>query len=151
MEPSREAIEANEPLQTQLVQSQVECERLKLAVKELRAINVKPDVTLGMLEDLKQQKDVAYAERDRLVAALSKVFPASLERHPEEDRTWDNDWRWIVFIELPTGQATWHIHDSELDWFAHLPRLTGEKWDGHSTEQKYVRLSDIKPLGSNDD
>ena len=88
-----------------------------------------------------EQKDGAYAERDRLVCALSKLFPASLERHPDSDTTWDNDWRWIVFIDLPTGQATWHIHDSELAWFNHLPRFTGKVWDGHTTPEKYARLA----------
>jgi hypothetical protein len=35
-------------------------------------------------------KDAAYAERDRLVCALSKVFPAWLERHPEADTSWED-------------------------------------------------------------
>lgn len=92
------------------------------------------------IRELKESRNAVYVERDRLVCALSKVFPASLERHPDEDLTWEDDWRWIVFIDLPTGQATWHIHDSELVWFEHLPRLTGRIWDGHSTEEKYKRL-----------
>lgn len=86
-------------------------------------------------------KDAAYRERDQLVCALSKLYPAGLERHPDSDTTWDNDWRWIVFIELPSGQATWHIHDSELDMFDHLSRFKGYVWDGHSTLEKYARLS----------
>lgn len=93
------------------------------------------------LNEAKEAKDNAYKERDQLVAALSKLFPASLERHPDEDTTWENDWRWIVFIDLPTGQASWHIHDSELPLFAHLPRRQGRKWDGHSTPLKYKRLN----------
>ena len=95
------------------------------------------------VEAVKAQKDGAYRERDALVAALSKVFPSSLERHPEDDEEWEDDWRWIVFVDLPAGQATWHIHDSELPAFAHLPRGTGAKWDGHTTEEKYRRLSEI--------
>jgi len=90
---------------------------------------------------LREQKDGAYAERDNLVCALSKLFPASLERHPDSDTTWEDDWRWIVFIDLPTGQATWHIHDSELAMFDHLPRFIGREWDGHTTPQKYLRLA----------
>lgn len=90
---------------------------------------------------------VVYAERDRLVAALSKLFPASLGRHPQEE-PWEDDWRWIVFIDLPTGQVSWHMHDSELPWFAHLlpPNEPPErKWDGHTTEEKYERLSKLEP------
>ena len=92
---------------------------------------------------LKKQKDGAYSERDRLVSALSKLFPSRLERHPHTDLTWENDWRWIVFIELPSGQASWHIHDSELDWFDHLDRYPGNSWDGHTTEEKYLRLQSL--------
>lgn len=92
---------------------------------------------------LTKQKGGAYAERDRLVAALSKCFRSSLERHPDSDKEWDNDWRWIVLVNLPTGQATWHIHDSELGWFDHLPRFVSA-WDGHTTAEKYVRLSALR-------
>lgn len=86
-------------------------------------------------------KDAAYTERDRLVCALSKAFPSFLGRHSPDDVAWDDDWRWIVFVELPTGQASWHIHDSEREWFNHLAVRTGSAlWDGHTTEEKYRRL-----------
>jgi hypothetical protein len=99
------------------------------------------------IRELENQKNGAYSERDRLVCALSKVFPSSLERHPDSDRSWDDDWRWIVFVDLPTGQATWHIHDSELNWFDHLPRKTGREWDGHTTDEKYARLEALAGKG----
>lgn len=88
--------------------------------------------------------DAVYAERDRLVAVLSKLFPSFLARHPESDESWEDDWRWIVYVELPTGQASWHIHDSELSWFDHLERREGLFWDGHTTEEKYARLSALR-------
>lgn len=90
-------------------------------------------------------KDCAYEERDRLVAVLSKVFPAHLMRHPDEDLEWEDDWRWIVCVELPTGQATWHFHDSELPWFDHLEPRVENTWDGHTTEEKYRRLEALTP------
>jgi hypothetical protein len=92
--------------------------------------------------ELRAQKDAAYAERDRLVAALSKQFPAHLARHEGAD--WEDDWRNIVCVHLPTGQATWHIHDSEVPWFAHLP-MGDAHWDGHSTGEKYRRLDALPP------
>lgn len=96
---------------------------------------------------LRAAKDTAYAERNRLVAALSKLFPAWLERHPDSDTAWEDDWRWIVFINLPngpgSGQVSWHIHDSELPQFDHLDRRSGNSWDGHTTEEKYLRLACI--------
>ena len=97
------------------------------------------------VEELEIQKDGAYTERDALVAALSKCFPSYLGRHPDGE-TWDDDWRWIVFIDLPTGQASWHIHDSEVENFDHLGR-GDDPWDGHTTEEKYARLAALSPKG----
>lgn len=77
-----------------------------------------------------------YAERDKLVSALSKLFPSHLTKHEGE---WEDDWRNIVCVHLTTGQATWHIHDSELPWFSHLSQQENH-WDGHSTEEKYERV-----------
>lgn len=96
---------------------------------------------LDRIEELEGEKNGAYSERDQLVGALSKVFPAWLERHPESDVSWENDWRWIVFVSMPTGQASWHIHDSELPLFDHLSRQSGNSWDGHKTPEKYTRLN----------
>lgn len=95
------------------------------------------------------QKDAAYKERNALVCLLSKLYPSWLERHNEADLTWEDDWRWIVFMQLPTGQATWHIHDSEFALFDHLPvnkDKEGHGWDGHTTEEKYQRISEVKQI-----
>ena len=99
------------------------------------------DVLLNEKMNLKG-KDLAYAERDLLVSALSKCYPSHLTRHPDSDVTWENDWRWIVCIHLPTGQATWHIHDSEVPFFAHLSTKENH-WDGHSNLQKYQRIMEL--------
>lgn len=104
----------------------------------------------GRERRLAEEKDGAYRERDQLVAALSKIYPAWLERHPKEDEAWEDEWRWIVFVEIPTkdgrpGQLSWHIHDSELSYFDNLERRQGNSWDGHTTEEKYERLRLIKP------
>ena len=89
--------------------------------------------------------DVVYAERDRLVAALSKSYPAHLAWHDAYPGDgWDDEWRNIVCIHLPTGQVTWHIHERELPWFAHLGREPNH-WDGHDTAEKYARLERIAP------
>lgn len=105
------------------------------------------------VEALDAAKNGAYKERDMLLSLLTKALNCVcwLERHPDSDTTWENDWRWIVFITLPTGQASWHIHDSELEWFNHLPRRVwqagGDKpsWDGHTTEEKYQRVLAVDP------
>ncbi len=144
-----------ESLSKALADKTAECEGLK--VREKTLLSDMHTMTQNRVEELRQaessnaslrreiaelvaQKNGAYSERNKLVAALSKLFPASLERHEESDKTWEDDWRWIVFIDLPTGQVSWHIHDSELYLFVHLERRAGRKWDGHDTPQKYSRL-----------
>ncbi len=90
---------------------------------------------------LRKTKDAAYAERDRLVALLASFFPSSVEQHLGAE--WEDDWRNVVFIDLPTGQVTWHIHDSELPLFAHVPRSQGRKWDGHTNDVKWNRVATL--------
>jgi hypothetical protein len=92
------------------------------------------------------QKDAAYRERDQLVAALSKEFPAHLARHDPLAPGYDAEYSNIVCVHLPTGQATWHIPDSELPLFDHLGG-GDEHWDGHDTEEKYRRLNALLPVG----
>jgi len=88
---------------------------------------------------LRKQKDDAYTERNAVVAALSKLYPSYLALHPD-DSEWDAERRAIVFVETPAGQLSWHLHDSHLQMFRHLP-WKENRWDGHTTEQKYQRLA----------
>lgn len=90
---------------------------------------------------LTKDKHGAYAERNLLVAALSKLFPAHLERTTIEG--WDPEWEQCVYIELPTGQVSWHLKVGEEANFAHLQWREGPSWDGHDTPEKYRRLAAI--------
>lgn len=90
-------------------------------------------------------KDVAYSERNKMVAVLSRLFYSHLTRHSEEDTEWEDDWRWIVCVHTPAGQAAWHIHDSERHLFESLP-VDANDWDGHTTEEKYERLMNLALL-----
>lgn len=107
------------------------------------------------IEELERQKNAAYHERNQLVAFVSAVYPSALGKHDPDDKDWDPEWRNIVYVELPTGQASWHIHDSDLPLFDHIERRfafndvvccygggehAGSAWDGHSTEENYRRL-----------
>lgn len=102
-------------------------------------------------------KSQAYWERNQLVAALSKIYPSTLGKHPSSDKKWDKEWRNIVYITIPvetankmypTGplmiishmQLSWHLHDDDVEAFEHLKKGT-KKWDGHTTDEKYERLN----------
>lgn len=81
--------------------------------------------------------DQAYYERNQLVAALARLFPSGL-RKTDVDAC--SVWHNCVFIDLPTGQASWHFHEREAHLFAGLPEYT-KPWDGHSTAEKYRRVA----------
>ncbi len=87
---------------------------------------------------LRQRKDGAYLERNQVVAALARCFPSGIARTAIEG--WHEEWHGCVYIDLPTGQVSWHYHDSHAHLFAGLPPYQGT-WDGHSTEEKYRRLA----------
>jgi hypothetical protein len=91
------------------------------------------------IAELESAKNGAYAERNKLVAFLAALFPSSMERHEGAD--WEDDWRWVVMIDLPAGQVSWHIHDSELPLFAHIKSQGARRWDGHTNEQKWERVA----------
>lgn len=84
------------------------------------------------------EKDAAYLERNRLVALLASLYPSGIAR--TDIPGWLPEWHNCVYIDLPTGQASWHYHDSHAHLFAHLPPYR-KQWDGHTTEQKYERVA----------
>jgi hypothetical protein len=93
---------------------------------------------------LTEEKHGAYTERDKCVSLIARIaqamgLPAGIERHPDDDQTWDDEWRNIIRIDLPAGQVSWHIRDDELPLFSFLQPYNGE-WDGHDTEEKYRRV-----------
>lgn len=103
------------------------------------------DEALRGLQRLRQQKDEAYQERNQCVALVARMAlrlgcRAGLAKHPESDTSWDADWRNIVFVDLPAGQVSWHLHDLDLPLFDGLPAYP-DAWDGHSTFEKYRRVN----------
>lgn len=74
------------------------------------------------------EHDTDYTERYPLVyralaLALKAGYPAGVRIDPTEP-AWP-----VVYIELPTGQVSWHMpaHPTE--------------WDGHTTPEKYQRVA----------
>lgn len=86
---------------------------------------------------LREERDRAYTERNRLVAFLARLYPSGLRKTAIEG--WDPEWDNCVYIDTPEGQMSWHFHGSDGHLFAGLPAYE-KPWDGHSTEEKYARL-----------
>lgn len=93
--------------------------------------------------DLKSRKDGAYLERNRcvgLIARMALAMGLKAGRSRSAVEGWSDDWHGCIYIDLPTGQVSWHFHDSHAPIFEGLPEYTGA-WDGHDTPEKYERVS----------
>jgi hypothetical protein len=91
---------------------------------------------------METRKDDAYAERNRCVALVARMavamgLPVALTKTAIEG--WSEDWHGCIYIGLPTGQVSWHFHDSQAHLFDGLPQCA-ETWDGHDTPEKYRRV-----------
>lgn len=91
----------------------------------------------------KQQLNNVYAERDKCVALIYHMarllgYPYGLRHSLDMEPGWQN----CAMIDLPTGQVSWHIQDSEEEWFAEGNQIKAytREWDGHDTEEKYRRV-----------
>lgn len=101
------------------------------------------------IEELERAKDAAYEERNQCVALIARLallmgWGAGVTRTAIDG--WDEEWHGCVYIDLPSGQVSWHYHDSHAPYFAGLPHYDGV-WDGHDTPEKYRRVYDTALQG----
>lgn len=83
--------------------------------------------------------DAAYRERAELVVYLTRCYPAVLSESDPAAPGW-----FVVYLDTPQGQMSWHIAPGDLGLFNHVrvvaPDDPRAQWDGHSAEEKYLRL-----------
>lgn len=96
---------------------------------------------LHRIDTLEREKDAVYKERNWLVAALSRTYPSG--RRKTVIQGWDPEWHNCVYLDLPTGQVSWHYHDSEAAMFEGLPLYT-RAFDGHDKETVKHRLLSLR-------
>jgi hypothetical protein len=80
---------------------------------------------------------VLYSERARLVALLAASYPSALV-HGADPRA--PGWP-VVYVELPTGQCSWHIAPGDIGLFDHVPTVPNHIWDGHDGAERDRRVS----------
>jgi hypothetical protein len=90
-----------------------------------------------MVQAQEAEKNEAYRQRNYLVAALAHLFPSGIRETTIPN--WDSDWNGCVYIDLPTGQISYHYHDSQAHLFEDLPPYT-KPWDKHSKDTVHIRL-----------
>lgn len=112
-------------------------------LKRFHALEVS-QVELALKRELDAARNAtneAYNERNQLAAFLARMYPSGHRK--TNIPGWDPEWHGCVFIDLPTGQVSWHYHDREAGLFETLPAYT-KPWDGHTTAEKYTRLANFR-------
>lgn len=89
----------------------------------------------GMLKALGQERSLAVLLLAKL--AESQGLTVGRKADPEASLMWRN----LIFIDLPTGQVSWHIHKDEWNDFLRFPLYKGE-WDGHDKATRNQRIMD---------
>lgn len=89
-------------------------------------------LTLEEIAKADAETPPAYKDRYRLVlAAMHFATLAGLETGIALDQS-EPEWP-VIYIELPTGQVSWHMPQH------------AKPWDGHTTETKYERIRAYEP------
>lgn len=120
-------------------------EEARIAYRDCANAGGLPGDALGAAIDaanapLLEAKNQAYHERNHLVAALARLYPSGVTK--TDIPGWDDEWHGCVYIDLPTGQISYHFHDSEAQLFDGLPAYD-KSWDGHSKDDVHARLAGL--------
>jgi hypothetical protein len=89
-----------------------------------------------------------YTERAQCVLALARAAKAAgcvvgFRNDPALDEVEAARWP-VLFIDLPTGQVSWHLTIEDRRSAADIDIYLGE-WDRHDTAEKYRRLAAWQP------
>ncbi|MFD9815160.1 hypothetical protein [Streptomyces sp. NPDC059080] len=78
-----------------------------------------------------------YRERAYLLGGYVAMFGGVLSHSDPTMPDWP-----VLYIESPKGQLSWHMRPGDRDIFEGLkvPTVDGYPWDGHGTEEKYLRI-----------
>lgn len=92
------------------------------------------------MEETDLSVEKVYAERDKVLVLLAKMaqeqgIPVGIAI----DEDMPDVWKYVVVINLPTGQVSWHILEEELEWFTFLDNHDMD-WEDPAYEEKYKRV-----------
>ena len=92
--------------------------------------------------EYESKPDEAYLDRNLCVQVMARMAQKLGYNVGVKE---NGDWL-ILYIDLPTGQVSWHIPAAEL--VKALPEYKGQ-WDGHDLELKRERIIDFIRKGWN--
>ncbi len=96
------------------------------------------------LLEAEHDNGTTHAERNHLVVLVAHM--ANLLGWRAGDGQHEGDplegFSSVVRIDLPTGQCSWHIHDTQISWLDHLPSYDAP-WDGTTSAEKYAKIREL--------
>jgi hypothetical protein len=100
---------------------------------------------VGQISDGYHTFDELYEHRMALTRALTKRTPhrswRSKQHHPNGDPMFEGFF--IVGMDLPAGQISYHYKLEHWDKFSHVKELEhAPEWDGHTPTDVITRLND---------
>lgn len=93
----------------------------------------------------KKRTQEVLRERNMLVALLAMLakqmgWTVGIRKTNIPD--WKPDWEWCCYIDLPTGQISFHFPDDQLPLFAGLEEYTSP-YDDHGKPQVAARIAEL--------
>ena len=92
----------------------------------------------------KDRTDKAYSERMMAVRMLAILSGCVYGLGKDDNEAWEDEWRNVVYIDLPQGQVSWHIAPHDMHLFADFSQYDG-KWDGKFNGGNADFVKGIKP------
>lgn len=116
-----------------------------MTMEEKEAFDVVINDLKRNLINASNARDHAYRERNILVVLLARLALSLGQRagvgYDPKEPAWP-----VVFIETSAGQVSWHFSPEDAALAADLPRYEG-RWDGHTTEEKWRRVTELMHKG----
>lgn len=85
-----------------------------------------------------------YSERMMVVRLLAITCGFQYGVGKDDNENWDDEWRNVVYIDLPQGQVSWHIAPHDMHLFEDFPKYEG-KWDGNFNGNDVDFIKSMKP------
>ena len=99
----------------------------------------------SLLDGWRAKKTVENLEAEvvHLVRLLTLTYPSAISAAVPSRTGFDRELDWFVYVDLPTGQVSWHIKHEFKGLFSHLIALPISPWDGHGQEEKWNRIVEL--------
>lgn len=107
-------------------------------------VTIPPVIPVGEISDGYHTFNDLYDHRRALTAAFFKLWPTfswkSKNHHPDDEPMFEGGY-FIVGLDLPTGQISYHYKLHHWDDFSSVIEIPhAPKWDGHTPEMTVARL-----------